>query len=76
MAAAEARAENPNLEKRKKWGATKPLAPFHFEQREKTRPMSIMQVCDLERRKRERLTSCSAGGTSISLPETVLFRLR
>ena len=44
MAAAEAHAENPNLEGRKKWQATKPLAPFHFEQREKDKPMSIMQV--------------------------------
>jgi hypothetical protein len=53
MAAAEARAENPNMEKRKKWGATKPLAPFHFEQREKTRPMSIMQVSKRESPRRE-----------------------
>lgn len=48
MAAAEARAENPNLDRRKKWGVTKPLAPFHFEQRDKDRPMSIMQVSQCE----------------------------
>ena len=44
MAAAQARAIDPSLDRRKKWHKTKPLAPFQFELREKTRPMSIMQV--------------------------------
>ena len=51
MAAAQAHAANPNLEPRRRWNNTKPLAPFEFETRDKDRPMSIMQARMCGRRK-------------------------